>query len=306
MNSIPLLQNSDRQLQRLAAQRQLYTDAKTIFAWQVVICGPLSVGIAYLGMLYPQLKSYAALWGFVVSLLDALWLTPWTKRLRTTAAQIQELFDCDVLDLPWEEVKSGKRPDPELIKEQSDRYKRWAHKLPPIINWYDTQVGELPLYIARIACQRANCWWDANQRRRYANVVLISILTLFIAALFFSIVRGFTLEMFVLGVCAPLSPAIILGFRQYMDQTEAASRLDNLKTHSERHWSDALSGEELGKVSAKSRILQNEIFDHRKKSPLLFDVVFKCLRNDYELRMNHGTSELAAEAQKKLSSLQSN
>ena len=69
-------QNTERQLQRLAAQRQLYASAKKIFGWQVVLSGPVTVVIAFLVIANPTLKGYAALWGITVALCDLFWLTP--------------------------------------------------------------------------------------------------------------------------------------------------------------------------------------------------------------------------------------
>lgn len=112
MNSIPATQNSPLNLDRLAAQRQLYSKAKLILGWQVCFGGPLAVGFAFMALSFPTMKSFAALWGMLITLADIAWLSPWQKRLRSLAAQIQEQFDCDVLELPWNEVKVGKKPLP--------------------------------------------------------------------------------------------------------------------------------------------------------------------------------------------------
>ena len=169
---ITIEQNTAKQLQRLGAQRQLYAAAKKVFGVQVALSGPGAVAVALLVIAYPACKGYAALWGIIVALCDLLWLTPWQKRLRDVAARVQEAFDCDVLALPWNDVKAGTRPDPELIKAQSDKYQVWAAKMPPLSNWYASAVGDLPLHIGRLACQRSNCWWDSQQRRRYAVWVI--------------------------------------------------------------------------------------------------------------------------------------
>lgn len=300
MNTIPTEQNAERQLQRLAAQRQLYATAKTLFGWQVFVSGPVAVALALLVLVSPQLKAYAALWGILVSLSDVFWLTPWQKRLRNKAARVQELFDCDVLVLPWDELKGSKRPEPELVKEQSDKHKQWEASMPPLSNWYGPEVGCLPLHIARIACQRSNCWWDSKQRRRYAVLVIVGVAAVFLAVLFLAMGNGFTIEDFVLKVAAPLSPALLLGIRQFAEQMEAASRLDTLKEHAERLWSDALSGRQESEITLRARGLQNEILENRKRSPLVFDGIFKRLRRDYEIQMNHGVAEFVAEAKQKL------
>jgi hypothetical protein len=103
----------------------------------------------------------------------------------------------------------------------------------------------------------------------------------------------------VLRIAAPLSPALLLGNRQFSEQLEAASRVDKLKEHAERLWRDALAGAPESEISARSRRLQDEILEHRRRSPLVFDAIFKRLRRDFEIRMNHGARELAAEAKQR-------
>jgi len=300
MNSITTEQNTDRQLQRLAAQRQLYATAKTIFGWQVFLGGPVAVASAFLVLAVPWIKGIGANWGILVTLADLIWLTPWQKRLRDSAARIQEAFDCDVLKLRWNEVKAGKAPDPELIKEQSDKYSKWAGRMHPLTNWYSPAVDELPLHIGRIACQRSNCWWDSKQRRRYAFCVLAAVGLVFMVVLGLSLGAGFTIEDFVLKVAAPLAPAIMLGIRQYLEQMEAAERLDRLKEHSEHLWNDALSGKSIIDASIRARSLQDEILENRRKSPLVFDRIYRWLRPNYEVQMNFGIAELVAQAKQKL------
>lgn len=297
---IAVEQNTERQLQRLAAQRQLYAFAKSIFGWQLFLSGPVAVASAFAVLAFPAFKGFAAGWGILVTLADICWLTPWQKRLRNEAARIQEAFDCDVLELPWNDLKAGSRPDPEFVKEQSDKYQRWEQKMPPLSNWYAPVVDELPLRIGRIACQRSNCWWDSKQRRRYAAWIIGVVVAVFVIALAVAFRNGLTIEDFVLKVVAPLAPAFVLGIRQFFEQIEAASRLDKLKEHSERLWKDALAGKSKSEVTNRSRNLQDEILENRRKSPLVFDVIFKRLRPSYEQQMNFGVAELVVEAKHKL------
>jgi SMODS-associating 4TM effector domain len=261
-------QNKERQLQRLGAQRQLYATAKNILGWQIILGCPIAVISAILVVANPSLKGFAAGWGILVTLADIFWMTPWQKHLRDSAARIQEAFDCDVLELPWNELKSGKRPDPELIKEQSDKYTKWESRMPPITNWYAPVVGDLPIHVGRIACQRSNCWWDAKQRRRYAVSIITIVVLIFIVVFGLSLGTGLTMEDFVIKVAALLAPALVLGIRQYREQTEAAARLDRLKDHSDSLWKDVLSGKSKTALTTRSRNLQDEILENRRKSPL--------------------------------------
>jgi hypothetical protein len=115
MNDISKLQNEPRQLQRLAAQRQLYSTAKKIFGIQLLLGGPVAIGWSLTVVATPEVRGFAAVWGALISFADLLWLTPWQKRLRERAARIQEAFDCDVLQLSWNDIKVGRSPDPELV-----------------------------------------------------------------------------------------------------------------------------------------------------------------------------------------------
>ena len=297
---ITVEQNDERQLQRLSAQRQLYATAKSVFAWQVVLSGPVTVSIAFLVVVFPSIKGYAALWGVTLALCDVLWLSPWQKRLKDLAARVQEAFDCDVLALPWNDLKSGERPDPELVKEKAEKYKEWAWQMPPLKNWYPVAVAEIPVYIGRLACQRSNCWWDSKQRRRYAAWIIALVGLVFALVLLLSMGQGFTIEDFVLKVAAPLAPALLLGVRQFTEQRDAATRLDSLKGHAERLWKHALSGAPEGELTASARNLQDEILESRRKSPLMFDAVFNLLRRDYEVQMNSGAADLVSEAKARL------
>ena len=123
------------------------------------------------------------------------------------------------------------------------------------------------------------------------------VVTLLMAGLGF--VGGFTIEKLFLAILLPLSPALILGVRQFAEQTEAANRLDKLKDHAESLWSDSCNGAARARLTSRSRALQDEIFENRKRSPLVFDWIFRRLRNDYNAQVNHGAEELGAEAKRR-------
>jgi hypothetical protein len=293
-------QNTKRQLQRLAAQRYLYSTVKRIFGWQLFFGGLLTVIFAFLVVIDPSFKIIAVSWGMLITLMDVFWLTPWQNRLKDTAAKIQEIFDCDVLELLWNKLKAGKRPDPELVKEQFEKYAKKPLKNSPLENWYDhTEIDNLPIHIARIACQRTNLWWDSKQRRSYANYIILIVSLIFIVVLGLSLKDGFSMENFIMRVIAPPSPVFLLGIRQYREQIDSASRLDKLKDYSESLWEDALSKKSKTELTSKSRNLQDELLEHRRKSPPFFDFIFKRLRNNYNEKMNFGLGELIEEAKKR-------
>ena len=297
---IGIIQNTTKQVLRLRAQRQLYATAKIIFGWQVFIGGPLAIATAVLALNLPSSKGYIAAWALLVTLCDLFWFTPWQKRLRNEAARIQEAFDCDVLELPWNELKAGKKPDPELIKEQSDLYEEWASSMHSVQNWYSPSVDALPMPVARIICQRSNCWWDSTQRRHYAAWLIGGTASVFILICLAALCGSSSFEAFLLKGVIPLAPILLLAIRQHSEQREAATRLDKLKDHCGSIWNTALSGAPETTLSNMSRNLQDEILENRKKAPPVLDFIFKRIRNKYESSMNHASEDYVAEAKAKL------
>lgn len=289
-------QNTDKQIQRLAAQRQLYAIAKYIFGWQVVMGGPVAISGAAFVLLCPDFKVYVASWGVLLALCDLFWLTPWQKSLRGAAARIQEAFDCDVLHLKWNDLKAGRRPDPELVKAQSSKYEKWGDTMPTLKNWYSPRADELPLHVGRIICQRSNCWWDSTQRRHYAAWIAGIVFSVFVVICYLALSAGASLEALLLKGVLPLAPALLIALRQFTEQREAADRLDKLKDHCGTIWKAALSGQSNSILTEMSRNLQDEILENRRKAPPVLDFIFKRLRNEYEVSMNHAADHYVAEA----------
>jgi hypothetical protein len=289
-------QNAEKQLRRLAAQRQLYATAKHVFGWQVIMGGPVAIAGAVFVLLRPEFKVYVASWGLLVALCDLFWLTPWQKSLRGAAARIQEAFDCDVLGLKWNDLKAGKHPDPELVKSQSNKYEKWADTMPTLKNWYSPQADELPLHIGRIICQRTNCWWDSTQRRHYAAWLVGTVAVIFVLVCGLALSVDASLEALLLKGILPLAPALLIALRQFTEQREAADRLDKLKDHCGTIWNAALSETPESALTAMSRNLQDEILENRRKAPPVLDFIFRRLRNEYEANMNHAADHYVSEA----------
>jgi hypothetical protein len=92
MNSIPQEQNTQRQLERLAAQRQLYSEAKALQVINVIISVPLVIAWSILVAILPQMAVYAGLWGLSVTFLDILVFSRIQKSTQEKAAKIQQLL----------------------------------------------------------------------------------------------------------------------------------------------------------------------------------------------------------------------
>jgi hypothetical protein len=296
MNTIPQAQTEAAQLDRLAAQKNLYSKAKRIQGWQLILSVPCVILWSFAVLVLPGLRVYEALWGIVITILSSVALDRWQETLKERAAKIQERFDCDVLQMDWSDLKVGSRPDAELIAEQAAQYRHNDPDCKSLRDWYARAVGSLPIHLGRLVCQRSSCWWDAKLRRRYAVWVLVTLGVFSALVVTLGLLKGATLEDFVLAGIMPLMPAITLAIRQFYEHNDAAARADKLKECAERLWSEALRGTlSPDGIAARSRQLQDEIFEHRRRSPLIFDWMYDCLRNHDEELMNKGAEALVAE-----------
>lgn len=294
MANIAVQQNLSVNLRRLAAQRQLYSVAKRVSAVQAFLAGVTPVASAVVVAFNPDAAIWSALIGIVLPILDTAALDPWQERFREQGAKVQEEFDCDVLDIPWNDALVGSRVSPEDVHE-------FAKKLvpspkAPLKDWYPAVIDALPLYQARIICQRTSCWWDAKLRRRYATGILIALSVISLVVFVLGLLNGMTLEKFVLAVLAPLAPALLWGVREVQRQKDAAEALDHLKDYGRTLW-DRLVAKTMNDVEANriSRSLQDAIFVRRRENPFVFDWVYARLRNAYEEQMTAGAQAMVNE-----------
>jgi fatty acid desaturase len=283
MNNICQQQNTERGLELLAAQRQLYSDAKRIQIISVVIGGPVVIAWSVLGAVFPPFLVYAASWGITATFLDLLVFSRLQKSVQEKAAKIQQIFDCEVLQFDWAKLNCGIRINPETIVDASNKYKRKNSTYSALQDWYPISVCQLPIYQARIICQRSNIWWDANLRRRYSNWIIIILILLTTIVFLISLVGGLGLEKFLVAVIAPLTPAFVLGLRQYTEHHEAAARLDRLQENA-GNLLDKIINKKLTEqdIERESYSLQVEIYENRRRSPSILDWFYSLLRRKHE------------------------
>ena len=292
-NNIPQQQNEEQALRLLAAQRRLYDWAKIALAIQIMLVVIVPGVLVVLEQFAASLKVWAALAGLTISILDAVLLDPVKAGFRHKAAATQELFDCQVLDLGWSSLK-GRKPDREDLHGAAT-----GEKADNLKDWYPPSVGQLPLYVARIICQRSNCSWD-SKLRRYYRVALISLTVITgVGIVIWALMKHMLLEDFVLSLLAPVLPFVLWGIREAKQQSEAAKRVDHLKSFGDELWQQAMQKQITPDTAAtQSRMFQDEIYEHRRKSPMVFNWFYMLLRDKFESQMTHTAADMINEAHK--------
>lgn len=296
MNSIPTEQNKQKQLERLAAQRELYSSAKKWHVVQVIITVIAPVCISIFCIFQPKFATFGAIYGVCTFILDILIIEVEISRKKTKAAKIQELFDCEVLQIPKSPLKTVDDITVEEVLTHYNAHIKIPTNVEKIKDWYSPSVGELSIKTARILCQRTNCWWDSKLRNRFSNFLKFGSMLIFAILLLLGYIGDLTLIDFTL-ILSTLVPFFQFSIKQSNDNKEAAARLNELVLYSIQVWNKALENAcDETTMTNDSRRLQDEIFEHRKKSPLILNVYYKMFRDKDEALMNRTSEILVQEA----------
>jgi hypothetical protein len=295
MNSIATIQNAEPQVRLLRARRRIYTQGKRLLSLQIFLTIGVPVIGAFSALVWPEVKGVVAFASIVITIIDVTVFDRFQKAIIKTAAKMQEQFDCTVLQLPWDNFTVGAKVDPEAIHAASSKW--LAGQLDPKLrDWYPLIVGEVPLHLARIICQRTNLWYDSKLRGQYGRGVLGVTIGLTLLLVVFGLIRGLTIDAFVLTVLAPAAPIVIWGVREYLRQRDATEVLDRVRSEAEALWERAKTGAcSEPECTIQSRQFQNAIYERRSKSPLIFDWIYKIQRPRLEDQMNRGAEEFIRE-----------
>lgn len=282
--SINEKQNSEWNLKRLAAQRQLYSEAKTLMGIQFILSGVFIVALAILSNIIDgKYLAFTAFAAIAVSIIDEFLLSKRIDNVKEDAARIQEEFDCDVLEIPQNKIKIGNHSMMETIQEKSKKYSLKNINYSALINWYPgIDEGDNRFY--RLVCQATNCWWNQNLRKWYSFILSISLSCIFAILLLLAIIKGITVSVFINSVLSPILPAFILVYKTKKHNSKAIENLNQMKGKLDEiilraENSDSYPNEQL---INDSRCLQDMIFDNRASSPLIPDKLYFGKRNKYE------------------------
>lgn len=272
-------QNEADALQLLAAQRQLYSEEKQLLLVQVILALGVSLIAFAVVCLLPQYTSQANAVAFVVAIIDCFLIQYLLGGKKKSAAKIQELFDCNLLQLSW---NAGQKPAPELFIAAADRHP--TGKKASLQNWYLGKLGEVPFSVARIVCQMTNVSYDTAVRKQYAIFLGFALGILLLVSLLLGICCATPVDKLLSGILLPFLPGISFIALQIKEHVQAISRLKSLREEADRVWN--LCKEKTPEDEAltiASRQLQDKILENRSESATVFDVVYKACRTKQEL-----------------------
>lgn len=279
-------QNAQENLRLLAAQRQLYSkEKKRTGIWYLgsIIIAMVAVATSALAFTKPYEPVIIFLWILVAT--GEYVLLPSLRQPRIEAATIQERFDCNVLDLEWNDALT-EEPDLKIVEravEQFDRRKNRDQEWKKLENWYESSAIQTePIHMARIACMKENIRWDSGQRREWARCITGITIGIIIILAVAGIQFDWLLKQYFTGLFLLVIPLLIAVLGHVTRHREAAKRLDHLARVLEDLRRDALREHvDIDEITRRTRYLQTEICHHRMEDVPVIDWFYNKLGKKY-------------------------
>lgn len=298
-NDIPTRQASDENRGLLRARHRNYRAAKVTQGILVLVSILLPIIGVCIGPRVPEIRPYLALASLILLVMETALFDRLQKDRLKNGAKLQEQFDTDVFGLPWNRFVAGVPVEHEDVRRLSAKLlseKCEAH----FQGWYEVCIGRLPLHLARLIGQRTNISYDTRLRRRYGGWLLTLTLLFGVALLYAGLYKGLPFPDLVMTLVVPLLPLLTWALRERMQQANAATSLTNLNGEWDKIWTKALGGADAAALTVESRSLQDAIYQHRERSPLVFDWVYFIFRSANEDEAHYAAEDLVRKAEKAL------
>lgn len=305
-------ENTKDNIDKIAAQRELYSHAKTIFYWQVVLAVPIVVLLSFgnavtvkhfsdysenLKWLSENLEWIIGGYSVTIFLLELFFFNKRIGRLVEKAAKVQEVFDCNVFNISWNEFLVGEKPDKEDIYRYATSYSS-KNKTDNLENWYSEDVKDIADNNAKLICQRSNVMYDNELRTSFTNNTNIITVVLFIILTILTLVNDISFRSFIVNGIIPFLPIVALAFKINEDNKRNIENLKEIKGIISTEWNQVIKDNYI--ISDETiRGIQDKIYLNRKESALIPDYIYNRLRQGLEEQMNYSVKELVKEYQNK-------
>lgn len=291
-------QNLYVNIDRLLAQRRLYSNAKIMQYILIAITVIIPVLIAFVTN-FSNLRIDDTSWIYTIYAIVVIFgekiLEIFIDRNKKTAASIQEKFDTNIFDIPENELLNSVFIDHDIVRKYSKKDKLNANKISRVTNWYSTRIDCLQTNIAILFCQRMNICYDQNIKKKYNKLLIsLSVLT-FITLLIISLTNDFSLKKFIIEVILPSIPILNFTYKEINQNIESVDNLQKLREIIENKLS-SLSRNDVIEIE-ELRNIQDRIFNNRILSPLIPDFIYKILWTELEDEMNYSVENRIVELQ---------
>ena len=274
-NEILNRQNEQKPIMYLAAQRQLYSEAKRLnnLFFDISVLFPFLLSIMQFIFDENELLNVCIQLMSILVFIAGIKINSIIKKKKIDAAMIQQQFDVYVYDVPWDKKLFGKRLDmSQLIAEKSNLFLKKNCGNDKLKNWYTSVVGSVSKEKGILMCQKENFSWDISLRKKFKNICCIFIgivISLIIAQ---ALVEDDTLRVLIskIGLISSILEWIITVVLNLNNNIKNLNELGDLINDSNEKSIDDLME------------IQSKIFNHRKSCYCIPDYFYKKYKNNDE------------------------
>ncbi len=302
MNQINTRQNEPESIDKLAAQKQIYSDAKKRIGWYLVLSIPVMILLNTvvkplflkdaLGLGKIDLTDYIAVFALLLTIFELALVKPKVSQLKEKAAKIQEELDCYVLDIEWNEILCGNKPCGSDVRTFADKSDLKGNDRSKLSDWYTTGVEQVDSVRAALLCQNENLGWDINQRQKYVKLVSGALLAFLVVTFCAGFYADSSLKAIIMSVVIPSLPFISYAITNYHENHEAIEKKRALKAATEKV--DAIANP----TSKYVRNIQNLIYLNRANNCLIFDWFYEWYRDSSQRGISYATLQLITRLRK--------
>jgi hypothetical protein len=293
MDSITQRQQTERAKQLLRAYSAEYRRAKkcrnvrAAGAVALAIAGPVSAVWSITAAAY--IAAGAGAWTVIVRVL----LKRYESEAQHHAVAIHELFDTEVLGLPWSESLAGRKPAEEDILKAARTVADDA-KLTARIDagWFPETPGVPPPVDALIA-QRASAVWGRRQHKLYSRLVLWVLGIAFVGVVALGFGLSMQLSTWLIVFILPGLPALLDGVELSQSHGEQSARKREVETSIVDAWDKELHNPRSLTVH-KCRQIQDAVFRIRLEPVQIPEWYYNRHRSGDEEAMQSAAGTLAA------------
>jgi hypothetical protein len=281
MGDIAIAQNEDANVRFQVAARRFYRNARLLQFLSSSINVLLALISPFVLLFHPEsgpaLGAIAGGWLFVSRQV----LAPFRRSFQRDGAKAQELFDCAVLGLPWNDALA--RP---LSHEEIGGASRKMMKLDKLRDWYPARIDRAwPASV--IVCQRSSIVWARRQHHAYAYMLRTVAALWGVVGVFVAVAHGATLTDYLVTIVLPSLPALL-------DASELADR--HLASAGDREaleqQVDAVLGGDFA-TQQTVREIQDQLFSLRSESPIVATWFYRLVRSKFEQDMEYAAAQSA-------------
>lgn len=277
-NNIVELENKQENIDKLKAANHLYSIVGYISIASFFLCVivPISISILRNFIDFQGVALHLIIGYSLIAVILGIIFDVYAEKNKTLAAKIQQLFDCNILELEWNKYICGQKPSLEDINHNTGSLSN-----TPFINWYDRAISPLNKSVATIICFRTNLAYDMDLRAKFIKAIDVVAFIISMSIIIMGFLQNEGIRDIVVFVIVPIIPMIkwFVSIRKH--NITDIKRCNSLKERIDEKLENLSNGDEFYQKYELNQI-QDGLFEHRKVAFKIPDFIYNYMRERLE------------------------